>query len=253
MKKKIKIFWENRSQKKFFAGSNDADIDIFETNYIASQMNKNKSIFDVGCGNGLLLKRLLVKKKYKNAIGVDFSKGMIKSAKKLRLKNTIFKVADITQKKDLSEINKKFDIIITKRSVIIIKKQSEQLKILDYLGNFLKRDGKILCCENSKDALDKINKIRLSEKLPKIKQPWHNTYFEDKKIKRYKFRNIKFVKFHEFTSTYYFISRIINALWAKNEKEKIFNKSINKLGMSLNQRLIPGFSQNKIYEFSKRY
>ena len=39
--------------------------------------------------------------------------------------------------------------------------------------------------------------------------------------------NIKFVKFHEFTSTYYFISRIINALWAKNEKEKIFNKSIN--------------------------
>ena len=89
-------------------------------------------------------------------------------------------------------------------------------------------------------------------KLPKIIKPWHNTYFKDELIKKKKFKNLKFVKIHEFTSTYYFVSRIINAFLKKREKKKIFNKSINKLGMLLDQRLISGFSQNKIYEFKRK-
>ena len=252
MKKKIKSFWDNRSGKNLFAGSNNTDIDIFETKYIASQINKGKTILDVGCGNGIFLKRLQKIKKYKKGGGIDFSKGMIKSAKKFKLKNTTFKVIDVTKKKELNQITKKFDVIITKRSLINIKTNYKQLKILDYLGNFLKKNGKILSCENSKNALDKINKIRVREKLPKIKEPWHNTYFDDRKIKKQKFKNIKLIKFHEFTSTYYFISRIINAVLAKKKREKVFNKSVNMLGMHLDQNLIPNFSQNKVYEFKKK-
>ena len=139
MRKKIKNFWENRAQKNLLAGSNDVDLDIFETNYIASQINKEQKILDVGCGNGIFFKRLIKIKKYKEGVGIDFSKGMIKAAKNFRLKNTTFKVIDVTKKSELKKLTEKFDIIITKRSLINIKTNSRQIQILDFLGNFLEK------------------------------------------------------------------------------------------------------------------
>ena len=126
------------------------------------------------------------------------------------------------------------------------------MKILDYLGNFLKKGGKILCCENSKNSLNKINKLRIKMNLKKIEKPWHNTYFDDAKIKRYKFKKIKLHKLHEFSSTFYFLSRIVNALVTKKENKKFFNRSINEVGMQLDQNLINGFSQNILYEFRRK-
>jgi len=253
MEKKIKTFWENRSQKKLLAGSNNASVDIFETNYISSQISKNKKILDVGCGNGIFLKRLLKIKKYKEATGIDFSGGMIKAAKRLNLSNTVFRIVDITNNSSLKKINEKFDVIVTKRALINISSHKRQLKILDYLGNFLKKGGKILCCENSRDSLKNINKVRKKIKLKKIDEPWHNTYFDDAKLKRYKFKNLKLHKVHEFASTFYFLSRIVNALVTKKENKSSFNKSINEVGMQLDQDLIKGFSQNIIYELRRKF
>ena len=58
MTKKIKKFWNNRSHKKNFAGSNTLLGDILETNYLTKIIKKNTTILDAGCGNGIFFSRL---------------------------------------------------------------------------------------------------------------------------------------------------------------------------------------------------
>ena len=48
--------------------------------------------------------------------------------------------------------------------------------------------------------------------------PWHNLYLDDNKIIKSRFKKIKLVKIEEIFSAYYFISRIINAIYSKNLK-----------------------------------
>ena len=96
VKKKIKKFWNNRSHKKNYAGSNTLSGDMLETNYLSSIIKKNSTILDAGCGNGIFFSRLYKKIKYKRALGIDYSEGMIYNAQKRNLPQTSFIVDDIT-------------------------------------------------------------------------------------------------------------------------------------------------------------
>ena len=52
---------------------------------------------------------------------------------------------------------------------------------------------------------------------------------------------------------FYFVSRIINALDKKITRKKLkFDDNINKVGWILDSNLIKGYSQTKIYEFSRK-
>ena len=44
---KIKKFWNNRSHKKNYAGSNTLSGDMLETNYLSGLIKKNSTILDV--------------------------------------------------------------------------------------------------------------------------------------------------------------------------------------------------------------
>lgn len=252
MKKKIRSFWNSRAKKKLLAGSNTVLPDLLETNYLIKLIKKNKSVLDVGCGNGIFLERLKKKINFKSALGFDYSKQMINEARKRRIKKTKFMELDMTDKKQLQLLNQKFDYIITKRSLINLANFKQQVNVLDKLSKLLKKNGKILSCENSLTNLKNINKARKRAGLKKIIPPWHNVYIENKKLINHKFKYIKFVNLHEFSSTFYFITRVLNALNAKLKKNIKFDENINHIGYSLDQNLIPGYSQNVVFEFLKK-
>ena len=65
MKNKIKKYWDKRSKNGLLAGSNTVLADLLEINYISSQIKKKRTILDAGCGNGIFLKRISKKTKYK--------------------------------------------------------------------------------------------------------------------------------------------------------------------------------------------
>ena len=100
--------------------------------------------------------------------------------------------------------------------------------------------------ESSNDGLKNINKMRKKLKLKKIIKPWHNLYFDDVRIKSTKFSGIKFLNIKELFSTYYFISRVLNAAISKKPS---YNDLLNSIGWKLPQELIKNFSQLKLYEF----
>ena len=250
MKKKIRSYWNSRAKKKSLAGSNTILPDLMETNYLINLVKRDKSILDVGCGNGIFLERLRKEINYKSAIGFDYSKEMIIEAKKRNIKNTRFITLDMTKSKQLQLLNQKFDYIITKRSLINLANFNQQIKVITELSKLLKKNGKILSCENSITNLNNINKSRKKVGLKKIIPPWHNKYIDNEKLKN--FKHLKFVKIHEFSSSFYFITRVLNALSSKLRKKSKFDENITQIAYHVDQNFIPGYSQNVVFEFLKK-
>jgi len=108
-KKKIIEYWNSRAVNvnKKLSGSNDELLHKFETKFMNDLIkNKNKSIFDLGCGNGSFLKDLNKSKKFKRIVGLDISHNMISESKKQNLKNSKFFVSDIEQISDFENLGK---------------------------------------------------------------------------------------------------------------------------------------------------
>lgn len=249
--KRIIKYWNQRSKKPKFAGAADPNTDELEKFFLKRFVRKDKSILDVGCGTGNLLNSFI--KLSKNLTGVDVSYGMINQAKR-KYKKINFFVADVLDENDfvIKTNGLKFDLIFTKRCIQNILSKKKQLNVINFLGSRLKKKGKLILCESSATAQNNINILRKKLQLKKINPPWHNLFFDDKKIKNTKFKYVKLVEIHSFMSTFFFITRIVNAYVKKLEKkEPHFSDNHNKLAKILPQNLLNEFSQTKVYEFKK--
>ena len=250
-------FWVQRlrRQKESLVCTKDIILDGLEENQIIENIKANKTILELGCGNGVILKKILKKKKIKNYLGTDFVKELIDNCNfKFNSKNLNFKNLDMTSI-NKSTFSEKYDYIITKRAIQNILSHKLQLKVIDNVGYFLKKGGLMILVESSATAQKNINDLRKEYKLSKIIPPFHNLFFDDNKVKKYKFKNVKLVKIENFSSNFYFISRIIYALYAKKslKKNPIYNHPLNLIGSIIKENLLnKDLSQIKTYFFKKR-
>ena len=243
-KKKILDYWNLRARKKILKCTNDVNLETNEISVFLSIIKNKKNVLDIGCGEGELL-RNLKKKNNCNCYGIDFSRNLIKIAKQ-KSKKINYYCIDMNKLKDEFKVKKKFDYIITKRSIQNLTSWKDQKKFINQLKFFSGPKTKILLMESSNDGLRKINDVRNKLKLKKIIKPWHNLYLEDSKLKKTNFNGIKLVNIKELFSTYYFTSRVLNA--AINPKPR-YNDLLNLKGWKLPQNTIEGFSQLRLYEF----
>ena len=176
---------------------------------------------------------------------------MISECKKQNLKNSKFFVSDIEKISDFENLGK-FDCVTSKRCLINLISSKKQFLVINKIAKFLKKGGTYFACESSSIALKNINLFRKKVGLKNIKSPWHNLYINDHILIKKKFKNLKLVKIHNFTSTYYFVSRVVNALVCKQKKVNPKNSDlISRVAWDLDQSLEPDFSQTKVYEFKK--
>lgn len=155
---------------------------------------------------------------------------------------------------DKSTFPEKYDYIITKRAIQNVLSHKLQLKVIDNAGYFLKKKGIDDISRKFSQCPKNINTLRKEYKLSKIIPPFHNLFFDDDKIKNYKFKNVKLFKIDNFSSNFYFISRIIYALYAKIflKKNPVYNHPLNIIGSIFYQNFIKeDFSQIKTYIFKK--
>jgi hypothetical protein len=113
----------------------------------------------------------------------------------------------------------------------------------------------MILVESSATAQKKINNLRKYYKLSRIIPPFHNLFFDDKKIKEYNFKNVKLLRVENFSSAFYFTSRIIYALYAKLflKKNPNYNHPLNIIASMLDEKFIKNdFSQIKTYIFKKK-
>ena len=244
-------FWNANAKLKKLAGTKDYNAKIIEIEALSKFFKKNITVLEFGCGNGHTAIELA--KKFNVKIDAcDYSPEMILEAKKIQKKEKLsnrvsFFLADIKKKIEIKPI---YDLVFTERMLINLDSWAYQKKSIIKLINCLKPKGRLVLMENSATGLKKINDYRSMLGLKKIKAPWHNLYLDDEKMLNFQIRNCKLIEVIPYSSTYYFLSRVINA-WLANEKrmEPNYNAKINKLALKLPS--IGDCAQGKIYLYKK--
>jgi SAM-dependent methyltransferase len=256
LKKENHDFWVERlkiNQERQVC-TNDVAFDDVEDNEILKRLKDNKSVLEIGCGNGVLYSKLSKKLNNFSYLGTDFVKDLVEVCKK---KSSSEKHKFIQQ--DMTDINKdsfdqKYDFIITKRAIQNVLDQKLQVQTIDNLGNFLEEDGTMILVESSSDAQNRLNFERERYGLHRIIPPFHNLFFDDEKIKIHNFVNLKLIEISPFASDFYYITRLIYARYAKeflNEKTN-YDHPLEKIAISMaNNQHTEKFSQIQTYIFKK--
>jgi ubiquinone/menaquinone biosynthesis C-methylase UbiE len=231
-------FWNSRAGLGTWAGTNDIIAKQIEMKAIMSYVKDGMNILDIGCGNGITAIEI-ARKYHVTVLGMDYAHEMIANAKELAkgqdlMGSVKFEVGDVMALSNFAEpdFTHKYDIIYTERTIVNLPDwKAQKQAIIDIVG-LLKEGGKFVMCENSQDGLDAINVLRLSVGLPSIIHPWHNRYLYDAEIK--KIKEVQLLDINYYSSTYYFLSRVVNAWQSAQEgKEPEYEAPINKLALQL--------------------
>lgn len=203
---------------------------IIEYLNILNTYFKSPKILEICCGNGYTAEQIVKQLDVKSLICIDFCEDFIEIAKKRNLRNVTFKVGDVL---NLEFEDASFDIVFTERGLINLDSWEKQQKALNEVRRVLKVGGAFLMIEAFSDGLVNLNEARKVVGLDPISQPWHDIYFDKKKILQFikdKFVNFSvahpnftFENYENFLSTYYFGSRVLYPALIAGKKELIYN------------------------------
>jgi len=244
-------FWDKRANLAELAGTTDLMAKQLEIEIISKHIKASQKILEIGCGNGMTAIELARRFEI-DITGIDFSEKMISEARRLASKNHLrghlsFSAGNI---RDLLSITDRYDLIFTERVLINLLDWSAQAKAIKDIIALLKPGGRYLMCENSRDGLDRINMYRESCGLSKINPPWHNRYLLEKEVNCLEIDGAKLTGVENYSSTYYFISRVVNAWLAAQEGiEPQYDAKINQLGLLLPP--MGDFAQGKLWIWEK--
>ncbi|MFH0969683.1 MAG: class I SAM-dependent methyltransferase [Patescibacteria group bacterium] len=253
--KKIKSFWDGQA-KTLGASQLATAPDIYyrelEIERIISYLRDGKKVLDIGCGNGF--STILFAKKFSKLkiVGMDYSQKMIDIAapvlkKKQDLQKRLsFCVGDVLELSKYSSAIGKFDFIVSERCLINLLNWKEQKKAILEMKKMLKPGGSIILCENTRDGLERLNKLRKTFDLPAIKMRWHNYYLPEEKFLNFAKKQFKILDINNIGSLYYIISRVVYAkLSAMKNKDPEYLNPINMIASKLPS--VGNYSPNFIF------
>jgi hypothetical protein len=128
----------------------------------------------------------------------------------------------------------RFDIALTERTLIDLEDWPTQAEGIRAVLGQVRDGGSYLMCENSVDGLGRLNRVRELVGLPAISPPWHNRYLRDAEVEPLRLPGAVLERVEDFTSTYAFLSRVVNAsVAARLGVQPAYDARINKLALAL--------------------
>jgi len=254
---KIKNYWDEQAKSNVndsLATSPDTIAFEMEIEQMKKMLPQHCKVMDIGCGNGIkgieLTKEINI-----DYFGVDYSDEMISQAKNMLKNSTLelkgkaqFQVGNILEQKtiDIGE----FDVVMTDRCIINLNTIDNQIAAIKNIHSILKENGLYLMFENSIQALENLNNARKTFNLPDINVRWHNIYVDEQKLFGAISDYFEVEETISFASTYYLISRTLNALLLGKDGQVDYMSELNKLS-----RLLPpcgDYSPLKLFVLRKK-
>lgn len=247
MKEKIKNYWEERAKQYLdnpAATTDDIYLRELEIFTLIQTMNeiqfpKEGSFLDVGCGDGYSLLRLAQAFENLSFLAIDYSENMIRLAQQRleshpELKNQVqFRVGDVMELEQICG-HLPYDVVLTDRCLINLDSFENQSYAIAEIASHIKPGGYYIAIENFIEGHKNMNDARHQIGLPEIPVRWHNFYFEEKPFVECAERFFQYVSFKEFSSSYYFATRIIySAMCQMRGETPDYNHEIHQLAVRL--------------------
>jgi len=172
-RKQVLEYWnDNAVESMYDKHLLDAEIDL-----ILKHIPEGAKILDAGCGEG---EGTLAYSSVPGAMvhAVDFSETRLQKARE-RLAgktNVTFKRVDFL---DAYELDNDYDVVVSQRFLINLMEWKLQQSVLLDLTGMLKRGGRLLMLEGSRQGVDSLNEFRTTMGLAPIPVKWHNLFFDD--------------------------------------------------------------------------
>jgi ubiquinone/menaquinone biosynthesis C-methylase UbiE len=247
MSKRIKEYWDDRAnlnQDSLTATTRDIYQRELEIKTIVGTLEKlgiseGASVMDVGCGDGYSTIEVARKFPKLTFFGVDYAPSMVKSARKRLgqeedLRGRVsFECADM---QDLDSVcnGKTYAVVFTMRCLINLDSIEAQELALNEIAEHVKSDGYYIAIENFVETHDNMNKARKQMGLPEIPIRWHNLYFSEEKLRSILAPNYRNVDIDDFSSSYYYATRVIYSAMCKMEGvEPDYHHPIHRLAVDL--------------------
>lgn len=231
----VKEYWNSRAATTT-PTTNDIWLRELEAKTITAALKeafqeKPFRLVDIGCGDGLAIKRLAMAFPSAEFLGLDNAESMIEAAGSA--KNVSFKLGDATGLAE-SLAGERYDAIMTGRCLINLPDAAAQYDAIYQIANHLKYGGYYFAIENFTDGQDNMNKAREVLDLEEIPVRWHNKYFDSREFLFECKRHFCQIRVLDFSSSYYFATRVVYSAMCKLEgREPDYNHEIHKRSIDL--------------------
>ena len=250
----IREYWNEQGNKylaSLEATSPDPLAKELELDALKNVLDKSKDTLEAGCGNGYNLFSLSNSLNGK-LVGFDYSDSLIKAANRSLSANiSLQKRLNFHNASIIDNIDflGNFQQIFTDRCLINLTSLDHQILALNNLSSILDVGGSLVLIESTQQGQAALNSMRMSVGLPDIPTRWHNLFIDENKFFQNIPSDLKHIKTENFSSLYFFISRVLNAKLTPKGEDPDYMSEMNKLA-----RLIPTFgdySPLKLFQFEK--
>lgn len=184
-----------------------------EIELIKQRIPLNAKVLEAGCGEG---EGTFIYSTIPGVVihAVDFSEIRLKkAAKRLKgRKNVLLKRVDFLKKYSLDD---NYDIIVSQRFLINLKRWRLQKKILFDFMKMLKVGGKLLILEGSKQGMASLNEFRSIWDLKPIPMKWHNWFIDDSMLEDFMQQHRHSLIEQKGLGTYFLLTRGIRPILDK--------------------------------------
>lgn len=240
----IKTFWDSSADThgtSHWASWGDNWAIQLEIEEIEKHIKDNYSILDVGCSNGYAAFKHVISNSSIHIEGIDFSKKMIDQANKqlkiFKANNISFSVGDV---RNIQLEDEMYDLVYTSRVIINLPNWEEQVKAVKECIRVTRTGGKIILSEAFWEPLMKLNSIRAIMGLPPLVEHDFNRYLKKEKLKTLLNDLGHSYEIIDFSSLYYFGSRVLRELITDHKKYKGYDNPINEDFFHLEQKYSGG-------------
>jgi hypothetical protein len=128
----------------------------------------------------------------------------------------------------------RYNVVLSDRCLINLVTIEQQTHAIASIAARIKPAGYYIAIENFIEGHDNLNTARATVGLPAIPVRWHNLYFREPDFRRAAEPFFGSIMFHDFSSSYYFATRVIySAMCKMRGEEPDYDHEIHRLAVQL--------------------